>query len=134
MPQHRNRLSGERGSVSVQLVVATPLMLLMVMLIVQFALWQHAMHVAEAAAQQGVTAARVYGGSDADGQNSAQAELSNFSHSIVVDPSVAVTRTATTVQITVSGHVETVVPGLSLPVHVVANGPIERFVPTAVKP
>ena len=117
-----------------QLVVATPLLLLMIMLIVQFALWQHAMHVAEAAAQQGVTAARLAGGTDADGQNAAQTALYTFSHSIVVNPSVSVTRTFTTVQVDISGTVETVVPGLSLPVHVVADGPIERFIPTVVTP
>ena len=124
------RSASQDGSVSVQLVVATPLLLLMIMLIVQFALWQHAEHVAEAAAQQGVTSARLDGATDTDGQTSAQSALDTFSHSIVVDPVVSVSRTATTVQVAIDGHVETIVPGLSLPVHVTADGPIERFIPT----
>src|SRR3954447_6617897 len=41
----------ESGSVSVELVVATPLLLLL-LCIVQFAVWWHANHVAQAAAAQ----------------------------------------------------------------------------------
>lgn len=134
MSLRRPGTARESGSVSTQLVVATPLLLLMIMLIVQFALWQHAMHVAEAAAQEGATAARLYGGTDADGQNSADEILSTFSHSIIVDPAVSVTRTATAVQVAIASHVETIVPGMSLPVNVVADGPIERFTPTTVAP
>lgn len=134
MIRRHRPIRGESGSVSVQLVVATPLLLLMIMLVVQFALWQHAVHVADAAAREGVTAARLHGGTDMAGQTAAQTELSSFSHSIVVDPTVSVTRTATTVQVRVDGTVETVVPGLSLPVHVIADGEIEQFTPTAVAP
>jgi Flp pilus assembly protein TadG len=53
-------LRGDRGAVSVELVLATPLLLLMLLAIVQFALWSHATHIAQAAASQGkVTGSRI---------------------------------------------------------------------------
>ncbi|MDQ3885870.1 MAG: pilus assembly protein, partial [Actinomycetota bacterium] len=39
-------------------MIATPLLLLMLLAIVQFALWSHATHIAQAAASQGLAAAR----------------------------------------------------------------------------
>ena len=42
----RARAHDERGAVSAELVIATPLMLLLVMGVIQFALWQHAEHIA----------------------------------------------------------------------------------------
>src|SRR4051794_21902947 len=58
----RRRLRGDRGAVTVELVIATPLLLLMLLAIVQFALWSHATHIAQAAASQGLAAARVQNG------------------------------------------------------------------------
>ncbi len=44
----------ESGSATAELVIATPLLLLLILAIVQFALWEHATHVAQAVAQQGL--------------------------------------------------------------------------------
>ncbi|MGH3185480.1 MAG: TadE/TadG family type IV pilus assembly protein, partial [Streptosporangiaceae bacterium] len=40
------RWRDERGSATAELVIATPLLLLLILAIVQFALWEHATHVA----------------------------------------------------------------------------------------
>ena len=63
----------ERGSVSAELVLATPLLLVLIMGVVQFALWQHAEHVADAVAQQGLAVGRLQGETAAAGQAEAQA-------------------------------------------------------------
>ena len=51
----------ERGAVAAELVIATPLLLLLIMGVIQFALWQHAEHIASAVAQQGVAVGRLQG-------------------------------------------------------------------------
>src|SRR5829696_7992721 len=51
--------ASDRGSVSAELVIAMPLLMLLILLIAQFALWAHATHIAQASAAQGLAAARV---------------------------------------------------------------------------
>jgi len=50
----------ERGSV--ELVVATPLLLLMILMVIQFAMYEHASQVAQATAAQALAATRTLGG------------------------------------------------------------------------
>ena len=117
----------ERGSATAELVIATPVLLLLILLVVQFALWQHSVHVAQAAASQGLAAARVHGGTAGAGQGEANLVLGQLSHSVLVHPSVRVTRGANTTAVTVAGEAQSVVPFLHLPVHETASGPVERF-------
>ena len=49
---------GERGDAAVEAVLITPVLLFLIMVVIQFGLWYHASHVAEAAAQEGASAAR----------------------------------------------------------------------------
>jgi Flp pilus assembly protein TadG len=125
---------GQRGSVSAELVIVTPVLLLLVMFVVQFALWQHAQHIAEAAAQRGAQTARVAGGSNTQGQQAAQTAVAQLGGSLLTDPSVTVSRSRGVVTVEVAGTAESVVPFLSLPVHAVVQGPVERFVPPGSAP
>jgi Flp pilus assembly protein TadG len=113
--------------VSAELVIVTPLLMLLVLLVVQFALWQHAQHIAEAAAQRGAQTARVQGGTDAQGQTIAETATSQLGANLLVNPSVSVSRAGGVVRVEISGTAEAVVPFLSLPVRAVVNGPVERF-------
>lgn len=122
-------LRGERGSVSAELVLATPLLLLMLLVIVQFGLWSHATHIAQAAASQGLAAARVQGGTSAAGSASAQQMLDQLAHGPLTGASVSADRTGTTASIRIAGSATSVVPFLHLPVHAEAAGPLERFLP-----
>lgn len=117
----------QSGSVSAELVIVTPLLMLLVLLVVQFALWQHAQHIAEAAAQRGAQTARVQGGTDAQGQTIAETATSQLGANLLVNPSVSVSRAGGVVRVEISGTAEAVVPFLSLPVRAVVNGPVERF-------
>jgi hypothetical protein len=122
-------LAGDRGSVSAELVIATPLLLLMLLVIVQFALWSHATHIAQAAASQGLAAARAQAGTAAAGSASAQQMLDQLARGPLTGTSISADRTATSASIRISGTATSVIPFLSLPVHAEAVGPVERFVP-----
>jgi Flp pilus assembly protein TadG len=122
-------LRGDRGSVSVELVIATPLLLLMLLAIIQFALWSHATHIAQAAASQGLAAARAQDGTAAAGSASAQQMLDQLDSGPLTGASVDTERSATAASVRISGTATSVVPFLHLPVHAETLGPVERFVP-----
>jgi Flp pilus assembly protein TadG len=126
---HRHERSDERGSVSTELVVATPLLLLLVLLIVQFALWQHANHVARTVAQQSVAAARVEGASSGAGQDEARTVLAQIGTKELRNAQVHTTRDDDTTTVIVTGESSSVLPFFHLPVRAVATGPTERFRP-----
>lgn len=119
----------EAGGASAELVVATPLLLLLIFGIVQFALWQHASHVVEAAAQEGARSARLQGGTVESGKNETYLFLNQLGPNLVLDPDVSVTRDNVSARVEVKAHVESVIPNLTLPVHAVSSGPVERFIP-----
>ncbi|MFD0201420.1 MULTISPECIES: TadE/TadG family type IV pilus assembly protein [Saccharothrix] len=125
----RRALRGDRGSVSAELVIATPLLLLLLLAIVQFALWSHATHIAQAAASQGLAVARSQNGTAAAGTSSAQQLLDQLASGPLTGSTVTSDRTADSASVRVSGTATSVVPFLSLPVHAEAAGPVERFVP-----
>ncbi|MGP0028940.1 MAG: TadE/TadG family type IV pilus assembly protein [Acidimicrobiales bacterium] len=110
------------------MVVATPLLLLLILSVIQFALYEHASEVAQAAASQALAATRVVGGSSAAGQREALAVLSNVGRDLLIDPEVSVSRDATTAQVIVTGRAEEIIPLIHLAVRANASGPIERFV------
>ena len=129
--RRRGTRGDERGSVTAELVIAMPLLLLLVLGIVQFALWEHAAHVAQATAQQGLAAGRVQGGSDQAATAEAKSVLAQLGTGVLTDPSVSATRGAVTTTVVVTGKAEGILPFLSLPVHAVATGPTERFTVTS---
>jgi Flp pilus assembly protein TadG len=118
----------ERGSASAQLVIATPALLLLLMVVVQFALYQHASHLVTAAAQEGVEAAQVERGSAGAGSHAAEAFLAQTNRGVVRSTSVDVSRSARETHVVVSARVVSLVPGLDLAVRGVADGPNEVFV------
>lgn len=124
--------AGEKGSVSAELAVATPLLLLMLLAIVQFALWSHATHIAQAAAAQGLSALRAEDGTRASGCSTAGSVLDQLTatgRGPLLVTAVSCTRTADTASVEIDGRAAPVVPLVSLPVHATATGPVERFVP-----
>jgi Flp pilus assembly protein TadG len=125
----RERLRGDRGAGAAEVVIAVPLLMLLILAIVQFALWAHASSVAQATAEEALAAARVQGSSAAAGQQRAQQVLGQIGGAVLVAPQMSVTRSAdsTTVQLTATA--ERVIPFFSMPVRVTVTGSVERFVP-----
>ncbi|WP_439381571.1 TadE/TadG family type IV pilus assembly protein [Amycolatopsis lexingtonensis] len=110
-------------------MIATPLLLLALLAIVQFALWTHATHVAQAASAEGLAAARAQDGTAAAGRAAAQRLLDALAHGPLRSSHVDVARTGTSVSVSVQGEVAAVLPGVHLHVHAEAVGEVERFVP-----
>ena len=127
-------LHDERGSVAAELVIATPLLLLMILGIIQFAIWEHASHVAETVAQEGLATARLQGESASAGTQEAQSVLSQLGQSVLTNPQVNATRTAATTTVTVTGIAESVVGIFRLPVKAVASGPTETYTTQGASP
>lgn len=121
------RLRGEEGDAITETVFLVPVLLLLIMVVVQFGLWYHAEHVAQAAAQEGVRAARAQGATSDDGKTRTEQFLAATGASIIDGPAIVATRNATQASVRVSGTVVAVIPGLRLDVHGEAASPTEEF-------
>lgn len=117
----------ERGYVTTEIVLLTPVLLLLVMLVVQFGLWLHAQHVAQAAADEGLRDARTASVSLADAEARASAFLDQTASSVIEDRSLSVERDGDIARVVVVGDAPAVVPGLELGIRAVAAAPVERF-------
>jgi hypothetical protein len=95
--------------------------------VIQFALWEHATHVADAVAQQGLAVGRLQGETATAGQSQAQSVLDQLGRGVLIDARVNASRTATTTSVVVTGHAESIVGLFSLPVRAVASGPTENY-------
>ena len=130
-------LRSDRGAASTQLVLVVPALLLLALLVVQFALVWHARHIAQYAAQRALAAARTQDGTAADGRAQARRSLAALGSRVLTAPSVTAERTATQTTVRVEGKVIRVVPvpGLVLHASGTASGPTERITtPTGGQP
>lgn len=124
----RDRLRRDKqGSVTAELVLAVPALLLLLLVIAQFAVWEHAQHIAQAAASQALSAARVQGGSSANGHTQADGVLAQLGGGPLRNPQATVTRGPEQSTVDITGEAANVVPFLHLPVRARAAGPTERF-------
>lgn len=121
-------LVDDRGSVSAELVIATPILLFLLLLVIQFGLWSHATHIAKAAATNGLTAARVDTGTSADGTAAAQNTLTRLGGGLLQDTHVTTSRGTETVAVHIDGTASSIIPFVEIPVHAEAAGPLEQFV------
>ncbi len=128
LPGQRARARGERGSVSLELAVVFPVVLLLIFGTVQAALYFHARNVALAAAEEGLRDARVENGSDSAGVRRAEAFLVDAGGSrVLLGFSVTADRGATEATVTVQGTSPSVLPGIGgFAVAQSATGPRER--------
>lgn len=122
-----SRLRGQSGIATTEAVLVTPVLLFLVMLVIQFGLWFHAQHVAQAAAEEGARAARSASGSASAGQERSEAFLDQAGPTIITDQVVTASRTADIVTVQVHGRSLNVVPGIALPINATATSPVERF-------
>jgi TadE-like protein len=114
---------------SAEVALAAPLLLLILLCIVQFALWSHGTHIAQAAAAEGLAAVRVHTGTPADGEDRARAIVDDLGAGPIRDVAVHASRTVERARVEVTGVAATVVPFLRLTIHAEAAGAVERFVP-----
>lgn len=130
----RRRMAREDGSVSAEMVVAAPALMLLILLAVQFGLWYHASNVARSAAQEGARAARLEGATAADGEDETLRFLKELGANVIGDPKVTASRDASAARVEVQGTAAGVIPGVRLPVRAVAQSPVEEFHAAPVTP
>jgi len=118
---------GEDGLTSTELAVVMPVLIMLILVPFQVALWWHAHQVADAAAREAVDAAQVVTATEDDGIRAAQWFLDAAGN--LTEPQVTVTRTTQTVSVEVTGRAPRLLPGFDRQVTAHAAGPIERFIP-----
>jgi hypothetical protein len=126
--------SGERGAATAEVVIATPLLLLLIAAVVQFALWYHAVHTAEAVARQSLATTRLVDVAQPAAQDQAEAVLDRLGGPTLDDPAVTVDRRADTTTVVVTGRATRVLPFVTIPVETTVTGPTERFRPAGADP
>ncbi len=121
------RSVSDSGEATAQLVIITPVLVLLIFLGVQAAIYFHAANVAAAAASQGAAAASPRTAGVADGATAAQITIDELGGSSAVTP--AVEDSNGIVRVTVSIVVQRIVPFFPGSVSRSAIEPKERFVP-----
>ena len=119
----------DRGASAVELAILAPALILVSLLIVQFAIWFDARHAALAAAQEGDLVAREDASVNNGWQSLAVTAAENYFRGLdtsVIHDLGAQTGTGAgrTVSVTVSGKLTGIFP---LPVSVTVSGPVECF-------
>jgi len=129
-------MRSEDGSVTATVIVF-PTLLLLVLLVVQFALAYHARNVVTAAAQDAARAAEHAQGDVTAGRQAGNAVIDDDARHLLDNVTVDVSSPdGTTVAVTVAGDVATLMPIPGFHPHVTghAGGPIEQFRPEHREP
>jgi TadE-like protein len=127
------RPDSQRGSVTLELVVIFPALMLLMWIGMQLVLVFFANRIALSAAQEGVRAARQREGSVAVAERRAQRYLDQLGSTLLLHPQVRASRTADVARVEVTGRAQQLVPFWSrVRVVQVAESPRERFRPASV--
>lgn len=118
---------GERGSVTVEMVVLMPVLLATLFGGIQVGVVFHARHIAIAAAQEGARTAAAYQASLPDGIGTATTAATDWAGQTLTGIKVTGQRTATRVSITVQGSAISLLPGVSWPIEQTATLPVESL-------
>lgn len=120
------RIRDERGALSIEFLLVMSALMLVFLLMLQYAMQAHAHRVAQAAAEEALAAASAYDGSAASGEDAGNHYLSDLGS--LSGTQVTVTRTGDTAAVTVTGDGQQVLPFVPVHVSVHLEGPIEHFV------
>jgi Flp pilus assembly protein TadG len=125
----------DRGSSAVELVVLAPMLLALIWLIIQYALYYQGRQVALAAAQIGARVARqdasTVPGWRAVAEHSAESYYAGLGTRVLGGAVTAVAAPVgvSEVKVTVTGRAASIMFGLTLTIHETASGPVECFRP-----
>ncbi|WP_280637313.1 pilus assembly protein [Nocardioides sp. W7] len=126
--RHPRRRRGERGSVSIELVILLPALFALMFLGMQAALFYQARTVAIAAAQEGARAAGAEHGRESDGLGAADDFITEAGgDDVLTRAQVTVNRTTAIATVTVSGFSMSVIPGWKVRITQSATVPVERL-------
>jgi hypothetical protein len=122
----RARQRADRGSETLAYVIVFPVLVLTIVAGLQTCLWFLGRATALSAAQEGVRAARAHNPS-ADAVAVARRFITDVGTGLLNAPSVQMRSNNASIEVTVSGQVPSLIPGLTFPVRQVARGARERF-------
>ena len=120
-------MRGERGSSSVEMVIALPLVLTVLFLAVQAGTWFHARSIALASAQSGARTSAMLNSTLEAGLSSARSFAADVGGTTLTGVTVTGDRTATSTTVTVTGHSVRLVPFMDVTVSQSATLPVERY-------
>lgn len=126
----RWRRRSERGAIGVEFMLILSMMVVVFLVMLQYAVRAHAHRIVTAAAEEGLAAAAAYDGSAEEGRRTAQRYVNDLGPG-VESAVVTASRSAATARVTVKGEVEEFVPFLTVEVSAEVEGPVERFVEEA---
>ncbi|MDN3263949.1 pilus assembly protein [Streptomyces sp. CSDS2] len=122
------RWRDDRGDTSIQIVIIFPFVLLATVAVIQASMWYYARQIALTAAREGVSAARAYQSSPADGAAQARSVLGRTAGDSLRGYSVSAGGDGQRVRVEVSGTALSIIPVLpGLHVTQSASGPVERW-------
>src|ERR1035437_11097815 len=124
LPRRRRR-AAERAIATIEMAILTPVMLLLVTVSTQAALWQEADHVALAAAESGVAAGAEVGGSPDGAKGEAMSAASQMGSGVLISPGVTVTESGGLVTVTVTGPSEQLAAGIPVSGRAAGSAPLE---------
>jgi Flp pilus assembly protein TadG len=119
----------DSGAASVEAVIATPVLMLLILAVIQAGLILHAQHMAQAAAHTAMDAARAELATGGDGIAAAEASLDRNAAGVLEDADVSVSRGTATVTVTVTGNATRIVPIFDAPIAVTVTGAVEHIAP-----
>ena len=117
----------DRGSASIEFAITAVAVMALIFTAIQAATYFWARSIALAAAQEGAEAQRAYNAAAGVGQVRAEAFVASTGDGLT-DVTVTVTSDGQQVQVTVTGHCLSVIPGFcdAFPVSATAHGTVER--------
>lgn len=116
--------ANDEGSATVELVLATPALMLMLLIVVQAGLWGIATYTAHAAAGEAVTVLRAADGTAIDAASVATEAVGDLGGGLN-GLDVNAVRDIDSATVTVSGTAVELIPGLTLPVTATQTAPVE---------
>ena len=125
--RRRRQIRDERGVVAIEFMLVVSMLVVVFLLMLQYAVRAHAHRIATGAAEEGLAATTAYDGTAADGRRVTAGYLTKLSPGLH-DPSIATSRTSTSASVMVTGEVTQLIPFLTVEVSVRVEGPVERFV------
>jgi hypothetical protein len=120
------RSRDERGALSIEFLLVISALMLVFLLMLQYAMQAHANRVAQAAAEEALVTASAYDGSVLAGEAAGNRYLNDLGS--LSNGNVTVFRTGDTASVTVTGDGQQVLPFVPVNVSVHLEGPIEHFV------
>jgi Flp pilus assembly protein TadG len=117
----------QEGSAVVEAVLVIPVAMLLLLAVVQFALWANAAQVVQLAASEGDRAARTSGGNVAVGEARAEAVLSASGSGMTRISALVSLNPGGEAVTTVSARAVSILPWLVLPVSATQVGPVQEF-------